>query len=143
MKWSTRVQKGPLERTKRSTITVCLINDAAYYIDIETVEDLNRFCYQLGHACSKITKNYIIKEGPPFVRKEPTRQIAWLRPCPPSPYGKMGGCQHPPPPQKKTKRLCIFSGFGLTSFYLSVFTSFWYQTVTLFKRFLMVCFIRV
>ena len=44
------VQKGPLLQSAS-------INDAAYYIDIEkTVEDLNRFCYQLGHACSKITK---------------------------------------------------------------------------------------
>ena len=31
-------------------------------------------------ACMfKNHRNYI-KEGPPFVRKEPTRQIAWLRP---------------------------------------------------------------
>ena len=45
------------------------------------------------------------------------------------------------------KRLCVFLllllFFGLTSFYLSVFTSFWYQIIALFKSFLMVCFIRV
>ena len=42
--------KGPLECTKRSTITVCLINDAAYYadIDLDTTEDLNKFCYPIS-----------------------------------------------------------------------------------------------
>ena len=43
----------------------------------------------------------------------------------------------------KKKRLCVFSFFGLTSFYLNVFTSFWYQIIALFKSILMVCFIRV
>ena len=42
------------------------------------------------------------------------------------------------------KNDCVFfSFFGLTSFYLSVFTSFWYQIIALFKSILMVCFIRV
>ena len=45
------LQKAPLQciRTKRSSITVCLINDAAYYtdIDLDTVEDLNQFCYPI------------------------------------------------------------------------------------------------
>ena len=37
--------KGPLKCTKRST-TVCLIKGAAYYtdIDLDPVEDLNKFC---------------------------------------------------------------------------------------------------
>ena len=49
-----------------------------YYIDLDTVEDLNQLCYsnQLGHACSEIT-NYT-KEGPFFVRKEPTCQNAYI-----------------------------------------------------------------
>ena len=34
-------QKGPLKCTKRSTITVCVINDA-------TVEELNKFCYPVS-----------------------------------------------------------------------------------------------
>ena len=42
------------------------------------------------------------------------------------------------------KNDCVFLVFfGLTSFYLSVFTSFWYQNIALFKSFLMICFIRV
>ena len=56
------VQKHPLvEYTKclleckeRSTITVCLINDAAYYtdIDLDTVEDLDKFRYPISaRAC--------------------------------------------------------------------------------------------
>ena len=43
--------KSPLECTKRSTITICLVN-----IDLDTIEDLNKLLSnQLGHACSKIT----------------------------------------------------------------------------------------
>ena len=39
-----------LECTKRSTITICLVN-----IDPDTIEDLNKLLYNLlGHACSKI-----------------------------------------------------------------------------------------
>ena len=61
------VQKGPLECTRRSSITVCLINDAAYYtdIDLDTVENLNKFCYeiffcdQLGHTCSNIIQRKV------------------------------------------------------------------------------------
>ena len=42
------------------------------------------------------------------------------------------------------KNDCVFLVFFcLTSFYLSVFTSFWYQNIALFKSFLMICFIRV
>ena len=43
-------QKGPLECTKNSTITVCLINDAAYYtgVDLDAVEDLNKLCYPIS-----------------------------------------------------------------------------------------------
>ena len=38
--------KGPLECTKRSTITICLVN-----IDLDTIEDLNKLLSnQLGHA---------------------------------------------------------------------------------------------
>ena len=59
--------KGPPEYAKRSkvhcrvyTVTVSLINDAAYYsdIDLDAVEDLNKFCYQIsyiGYVRSKIT----------------------------------------------------------------------------------------
>ena len=45
---------------KKSTIKVCLINNAAYYTDItlDAVKDLNQVLLsnQLGHACSKTTK---------------------------------------------------------------------------------------
>ena len=55
-------QKGPLECTRRSTITVCLIN---IDIDLDTVKDLNKFCYPIsytsGHAYSKITLYIIMK----------------------------------------------------------------------------------
>ena len=33
---------------------------------------------QLGHACGLLKSPYYTKEGPLFVRKEPTRRIAWL-----------------------------------------------------------------
>ena len=48
--------KGPLECTKRSTITICLVN-----IDLDTIEDLNKLLSnQLGHACSKIIHRKVL-----------------------------------------------------------------------------------
>ena len=44
------VQQGPLECIKGPLFsTVCLINDAAYYMytDID-LEDLNKFCYPIS-----------------------------------------------------------------------------------------------
>ena len=65
------IRKGPLECTKRST-------DAAHYTD--TVEEL---ALQSARECTFQNHHNIIqiKEGPLFVRKEPTHRIASLQPC--------------------------------------------------------------
>ena len=50
------------------------------------------------------------KEGPLFLHKEPTRRIAWLRPCL---FSKLLGsspgpkAHAPPPPPKKRKKVGI------------------------------------
>ena len=89
---------------------VCLINAAAYYhntdIDLDTFEDLDKFLLsnQLGHACSRITK-----QDPLFVYKEPAELPG---------YGlgvyinravfKRGAGGQSPPPEATTKKYLYY-----------------------------------
>ena len=60
---------------KRSAIAISLINDAAYHtdIDLDTVEDLNQFCYPISYDMHVLRKVHFL-----YAKNLPA-ELPWLR----------------------------------------------------------------